>query len=168
MISSYLHRVFDPAKLAKTVEQAANSLWAWEKEFPFDAIAFTGVSGAALAFPLSVRIGKPLICVRKNEIPAHSTQDIEGDSSINSYIIVDDCVDTGATVKTIIRDIKKSWDFSHAELKGVYLYDVDSLWCEMDFYNDIMLIPKDGGIKENPRKFQKTSGGLSWEWGSCR
>lgn len=71
----------------------------------FDAIAFTGMSGALIAPPVSLKLGKPFIMVRKPYVSGHSEWAVEGDYGAKSYIILDDFMATGETVKRIRKQI---------------------------------------------------------------
>jgi len=75
----------------------------------FDAIAFTGSSGAAIAFYLGIEHKIPLIYVRKKNEDSHGYP-VEGTTDagiIKKYLIVDDFVQSGATVNRIITEIKE-------------------------------------------------------------
>ena len=66
----------------------------------FDAFAFCGISGAYVAPVLAVMMSKGITAVRKEGERCHSGRKVEG--AINCrYIIVDDFVSTGATIKHI-------------------------------------------------------------------
>lgn len=104
--SEYLGKVYGKQFL-KLVPLAAKKLRSIKRKYPFDAIAFRGSSGAALAFPLSYLLKLPLIHVRKGE-SHYGSGTIEGTISSKRYIIIDDFIDRGTTVKKIISEIKKN------------------------------------------------------------
>lgn len=83
----------------------------------FDSIVFQGVSGVLIAAPLAVRLKKNLIVVRKHQ-DCHSQHAIEGKNPKN-YIIVDDFISSGRTVKVILSKMKR---FDGAVCKGVFLF----------------------------------------------
>lgn len=85
----------------------------------FDAIAYSGASGSLIAPALAFRMNKGLLLVRK-EKNTHSGSKVEGHTQIKRYIIVDDFVNTGDTIKRIAREVKKNCDC--AILVGVYEY----------------------------------------------
>jgi adenine/guanine phosphoribosyltransferase-like PRPP-binding protein len=127
--TEYLGRVYGKNFL-KLVPKAVSTLKAFRKKHPFDAIAFTGSSGAALAFPLSYFLKVPLIHVRKKD-KNHYGGSIEGTISSRKYIIVDDFIESGTTVYKIINTIKK--EYSHpAEIVGICLYDSERRWSDFD------------------------------------
>jgi adenine/guanine phosphoribosyltransferase-like PRPP-binding protein len=108
--TQYLHAAFSPNLFARTVDRTAEVAAKIMQQYPFDTIAFTGVSGAAMAFPLSYKMDIPLLCVRKNSDDSHysrssSTTCLEGNMSVYKYIIVDDTLCTGETVNRIMDSI---------------------------------------------------------------
>ena len=109
--SSYLHEAFDPNKLRVLITRVSVLLKAGDIDY--DAIAFRGTSGAALAFPLSVRLRKPLIHVRK--CLGHTRMIVEGDYGAKRYIIVDDFMDTGRTLRTIKKRINEAYSRSRLD-----------------------------------------------------
>lgn len=125
--TSYLDKVYRVSKFTKTIDRATKALKAFHKKNPFDAIAFTGTSGAALAYPLSYKLGIPLICIRKSVADNHSGMRLEGCVSAKRYIIVDDCIESGSTVRKIQKFVKK--ELEKAQLIGILLYShSDSYW----------------------------------------
>ena len=117
--SHYLECVFNKTKFESMVNNAANKLDDFDHKTPFDSIAFTGASGAALAFPLSIALEKSLICVRKRRSGSHSPYEVEGNCGSKSYIIVDDFTETGETIDRITSALKH---FCNSTPAGIYLY----------------------------------------------
>lgn len=114
MISStYLDKYLNPKKSKAKFEKAVEIL----KKLKFDSIAFCGVSGALIAPVLAHALNKKLIVVRKNNQKSHSYLKVEGNYSSKTYVIADDFVTTGRTVKTIKREIKK--EIPNAQCIGV-------------------------------------------------
>lgn len=121
--SDYLETVFLPEKLRETIEKAVFDIRAWQTAGnKFDAIAFCGMSGAALAFSLSARLNVPLLCIRKNIDNCHSQYLVEGFYNVRSYIIVDDFADSGSTLSFIEQKVFK-YVPSHPRLAGIYFWD---------------------------------------------
>jgi adenine/guanine phosphoribosyltransferase-like PRPP-binding protein len=131
--SEYLGKVYGKQFL-KLVPLAVKRLRAIKKKHPFDAIAFRGSSGAALAFPLSYFLKLPLIHVRKGE-SHYGSGTIEGTISSKRYIIVDDFIDRGTTVKKIVSEIKKNIG---AKPVAIFLYSAGR-YGPTAKYNDIPL-----------------------------
>lgn len=106
--TDYLGRVYGKEFLT-LVPLAVKKLRSIMRQHRFDAIAFTGSSGAALAYPLSYLMKLPLIHVRKGE-SHYSGGKIEGTISSKRYVIVDDFIETGASMKRIIKAINSELD----------------------------------------------------------
>ena len=119
--TDYLPCVFDPVEFRGAVNKAIGQLTEFRKDTPFDAIAFTGVSGAAMAFPLSFALGIPLLCVRKGGENSHSPYKVEGDYAARRYVIVDDFISTGNTMRRIQEDLENEIAGTPV-LVGIYLY----------------------------------------------
>lgn len=102
---SYLECALVRKKLKANVKKAAHDLK--KQGFEFESIAFRGMSGAVLASPIALALDKTLILVRKGE-NTHSTYAVEGDLSGQKYIIVDDFISTGETVRITIQEIFKA------------------------------------------------------------
>jgi hypothetical protein len=73
----------------------------------FDAIAFSGLSGALFAPMVAMAMDKTLLAVRKGE-PCHSSRQVEGDYNARRYVILDDFIAMGSTVQHIIEEIRDS------------------------------------------------------------
>lgn len=76
----------------------------------FDAIAFRGLSGALVAPIVAREMKKTLLCVRR-EIgeTGHSVHGVEGDLAARRYVILDDFVSSGTTVRKIIQAVRKEF-----------------------------------------------------------
>ena len=90
---------------------------------PIDAIAFTGMSGALIAPRVATILGLPIIMVRKPHDGSHSRHRVEGFTGTECYMIVDDFVCTGATVRSICEAIESVQRPSHALCCGVVQYN---------------------------------------------
>ena len=73
----------------------------------FDAIAFTGVSGALVAPAVAAALGKFLIVVRKKaeKKNSHSPYLVEGPRYAVRFIVIDDFISTGKTMDTVITKV---------------------------------------------------------------
>lgn len=125
MACDYLHDILSPAGLRHAVEESARYLTEAGLH-RFDAIAFTGVSGALVAPAVGYLIKKPVIVVRKGE-GCHSKHPVESpftsvsyEPSENAappwagnYVIVDDLVSSGKTVTNIITSINRVHPGAH-------------------------------------------------------
>ncbi len=115
--SAYLRAPLNPRKLDKFLKAAKEVL----KACDFDAIAFRGMSGALVAPLLAHKLHKTLIMVRKENDSTHAMRLVEGDRAAERYLIVDDFMSSGNTVRMIAQCIH-SWMNGEAKCAGVMLY----------------------------------------------
>jgi adenine/guanine phosphoribosyltransferase-like PRPP-binding protein len=91
----------------------------------FQTIVCTGLSGVIFASPLSIMMNKQLIVIRKESDTKHASfNGIEKNchaDKIGKYVIVDDLIDSGRTIKRI-KEIMAGC-FENATHVGTYLYD---------------------------------------------
>lgn len=122
--SQYLHSIYQNVDYTKLVNAAIRRTKEIAVKVKFDAIAFTGTSGAAMAYPLSYKLKIPLICVRKDKsnYQNYSDYDIEGIINAKKYLIVDDFMSSGDTVRRIISKIKERMPI--AKPIGILLYNI--------------------------------------------
>jgi adenine/guanine phosphoribosyltransferase-like PRPP-binding protein len=116
----YLNRSIPIAQLKKTVKTLSEVIKAKTPEAA--AIAFTGVSGTLVGPAVAMELNLPMLCVRKRG-QTHSTYPVESELSsidIFNYIIVDDTIDSGITIRRIINDIREHHPY--AICVGVVLY----------------------------------------------
>lgn len=111
IVTTYLE-VLDPNEFLRTLERTVAAL----RTRDFDAIAFCGMSGAVLAPSVAQALGKTLLLVRKSSEVRHSSYTVEGDCGANTYVILDDLICTGETVRHIQRQIQT------AQCVGIYTY----------------------------------------------
>ena len=96
-----------PDQLIRSVTRVASNLKSLQEEIKFDAIAFRGMSGASMAYPVSFLTGIPLLQIRKMTEKSHGNN-VEGSGDIiRKYIILDDFIFSGETVRSIITEINK-------------------------------------------------------------
>ncbi len=123
--TSYLEHVFTPDIFPKTVDTSIKEAERLKKEIGYDTIAFSGVSGAAIAFILSHWLDIPLLCVRKRGENSHyhagGGKVLEGNvNDVRNYIIVDDFIASGATCNHIIDSIRDG--NTRAKCVGMLMY----------------------------------------------
>jgi len=94
------------------------------EKFEFDTIVCCGISGIVFGLPLARKMGRKIVIVRKDGDGTHSTNRVESDcfaNEVGNYIIVDDLIDSGATLERILKEMKE-----HSGKKGkhvaTYLY----------------------------------------------
>ena len=101
----HLDPVLNPTHIAATVKKMVTVLRKRiKKGDDFDAIAVRGLSGTLIAPVLALKLKKTLLVVRKGE-DCHSSQTVEGDYGARSYVIVDDFVSSGRTVRAITEEL---------------------------------------------------------------
>jgi adenine/guanine phosphoribosyltransferase-like PRPP-binding protein len=125
MQTNYLQHVFDQKIFQKAVDKTLLSAESIRKRTGFDTIAFTGMSGAAMAFLLSHWMNVPLLCVRKKNDNSHyvtqTSRILEGNvHDVRKYLIVDDFIASGHTIQYVIDSIKTS--NTYAECVGILMY----------------------------------------------
>ena len=121
----YLRHVYEPELFPRTVEKAIAKAEQLKKELKFDTIAFSGMSGAAMAFILGHWLDLPLLCIRKKEETSHFRSSrpsclCEGNLSAKRYLIVDDFISSGSTVNFMIETI--AHEMPYAECSGMLMY----------------------------------------------
>jgi hypothetical protein len=89
-------------RVLRTAEGCVKALTGVE----FEAVAYRGNSGALIAPTVAALMSKDLILVRKKDDDTHSSLNVEGPSQAVRYVIVDDFVDSGSTVNTIVKAVK--------------------------------------------------------------
>ena len=127
--ASHLEDIFMcPDEYGQLVDRIADQLEALRKKQSFTGMVFRGTSGAAMAYPLSARLHIPLICVRKKGEDSHGF-DVEGpQANVRRYIIIDDFIETGTTIKALIdaMDNENKWDkpskYNRTRCSGIVLY----------------------------------------------
>jgi len=108
-----------PNILDKTARNAKKQILSTGVDF--DAIVCTGNSGVPLATLLSIRMRKQLTIVNPVGVTRHSAYDVEGlIESEHNYVIVDDLIDTGATISRLKEKMAQRSEKSQHVL--TYLY----------------------------------------------
>ena len=124
MASSYLNKVLNRAERKLVIATAVRKLRKIKDKF--DAIAVTGSSGLLIGPAVADKLDKELILVRKDKDNSHSCLAIEHDgiSQLDvRYIILDDMVASGDTVRAIHRKISENGYGVNFDYVGLYLYN---------------------------------------------
>ena len=145
MIStSYLSDVYEPKKFTKAVSTVVRDIKALRKRKAFDSIAFTGQSGSAFAYAVAARTGIPLTCVRKKGSSSHfagKRGGVEGKIP-KKYIIIDDFIETGATISNITTAVDvECIDVHRREAKCVAIYLYSPIYGGSKYDKDFNGIP---------------------------
>lgn len=105
--STYLKDLFAKDNFGKIIISSVKFLKAQRIQTPFDAIACTGLSGCLVAPTIAWTLGVTLIVVRKPQEKRHASAVVEGADS-NRYIVVDDFISSGATIRLVMKEITES------------------------------------------------------------
>jgi orotate phosphoribosyltransferase len=105
--SGYSDIQFDPVSLRHHAQRLSKVIPFLLKKYDAQAIAVTGKSGLSFAFATLMLIDFPLIVVRKDGESSHGEK-IEGTRNVDvtRYLILDDFVASGDTVRNIVKDIE--------------------------------------------------------------
>lgn len=126
MHSSYADAIFSGPEVLNRVAARIMHLLRL-KELKPDSIAVTGTSGVIMGAVVSALTGIPLIVVRKGTEKSHSSYRVEGFAKpFGTYIILDDLIATGDTMKYIQNSINERAPIDEAPIPmiclGVILY----------------------------------------------
>lgn len=124
MYSPYLSDVISTKLRSQTVAAIRDVI---PKDIEFTHIAVRGLSGMLVATELASLMGKEVMIVRKR-MTKHCFFRVEFFGILEGYIIVDDLIETGSTIKKIQKYIsegkkEKIYNLNHAELKAVVCYN---------------------------------------------
>lgn len=104
------------------------------RDLRFDAIAFSGMSGALVAPAVAMALQKPMILARKSTDDSHAGRGVvEGALEANTYIIIDDFMSSGDTIRRIHDSVTAAAATHHIHphkiiCVGIYLYRYNELY----------------------------------------
>lgn len=101
---------------------------------PITHIAATGMSGQAVLWPLVMELGLLPLVIRKPGEKSHDST-IRGAGEVGDYIIVDDLIENGGTIRNIVRSV-----LSAAAANDIYPSDVPI--CRHIFLYHNWLLPR--------------------------
>lgn len=121
-VSPYLSDQLKPSLAKKTVRKVVKEIR--RQNIWFDTIVFSGYSGSLIAPSVAMLLEKHMAFVRRETHHNHSGQKVEtSGADIESFIIIDDIIEKGNTIKRIIDGIKNYAWYPDAKCVGVFLYD---------------------------------------------
>lgn len=120
LITSYLRSSLNSLDRKNVIKKLITNIK--RAKLIFDAVAFTGMSGALIAPDIADKLKKQLILVRKKD-KKHSCYDVEGYYGGSKYIIIDDGISSGDTIKYIKKQIKEAYNFQKYELVGCFTHN---------------------------------------------
>lgn len=105
------HKTVRPEDLMQVVDgtAAAIKFWLTDTGTKVTHIVCTGSSGQAVAWPVSYKLGIPVCVVRKKGEESHAGQ-ITGEGFLGAYIVIDDLIDSGATLVRVFDTITKAYE----------------------------------------------------------
>lgn len=118
-----------PDKLQKLLIRAGKKVMELKEQLGFTAVVFCGSSGSALGFYLAGTYGLPIIYVKKMSEKAHCSLEVTSTACnihITKYLIVDDLIDSGDTVRHMVWAIDrkvKNDNLFPAKPVGIFCYD---------------------------------------------
>lgn len=119
------HKVTNPASLMKVVDHVSAVIKDWLHEHPeVSHIAVTGVSGQSVGWPLSYKLNIPLLVVRKSGERSHGVRSLIGHGQLTNYVILDDMIESGATIRAIWKSVKEGAATKRTlpECKAIFLF----------------------------------------------
>jgi len=146
-MSSHLQKLLEPTSLKQVVANCANAIKSYGLD-KFDAIAVSGTSGTLVGGILSLELGKPLIVVYQNAT-RYSPVGAQGAYSNKRYIIVDDFVFSGKTVRLIASEVLTQ--FPQAVPTAIFAYldeDYRAPLQPLTFHRKLRLDPPSADIPE--------------------
>lgn len=126
--ASWLRDVVNPQGLRYCAMKLAQEINKDKETLGINSIAVTGLSGSVIGGLVSYMTDLPLILVRKDE-KCHSPYDVEYSDNIGTnlnYCIVDDLIQSGKTIRTMVEKINKENGRRNSQLIKVYLYHDNS------------------------------------------
>ncbi len=115
---SYL--LLEHSKRERTIDKAIKSLK--RAKIKFDTIVSCGLSGALVAPVVAAALEKQLVIVRKGERTHGDEVEIEWNSDVGNYLIIDDLVESGRTIKRIRATVDGPHKYE-GNCVGVYFYN---------------------------------------------
>jgi hypothetical protein len=117
----------------------------------FDFMAVTGMSGALVGSPVSIRLHKPLVVLRKEGEACHSRQDLINCAAVSGrYLILDDFVSFGTTYDRIRQRFDEMEFAASTRYAGVYLYS-----------DQVLSWDGDGTVSYMPKKTRRADTSIS-------
>lgn len=136
-VAEHLKKIFNSRQYARSISVLCDGIS--RSKINFEFIAFRGYSGSMIAPAVAHKLNKQMCLIRKGSEKRHSARLIEGFVG-GRYIIVDDLISTGNTIRQIIKSLNsrsgKEWNCSESTCVGVFLYDTDYYKSEGFLYKD--------------------------------
>ena len=121
--AGYLSSALTPDKFRRILNKLARNIR--NANITFDSIAFRGMSGTLVAPTIAFRLKKNPVLIRKECDGSHSGRSIEANSEVVDYIIIDDLIESGTTIKRIVEAMDER-GITPDHCKGIFLYGTAS------------------------------------------
>ena len=128
LTNSYHSHLVSPRELKKTVDKVAKAVNKIHAKGKLSHILCTGISGQAISWPVSYVTKIPVVIVRKPRESTHGNE-VEGEGVLKNFIIIDDFISEGTTVKRLIKVMKAQESITplprkyKLACKGIILYN---------------------------------------------
>ncbi len=103
--STYMPGIYDGESYGLILNRVVQALDEIKAARRIDTIAFSGSSGAAMAYSAAWATDLRLLHVRKPDHEAHFFGSVEGFTRPQNYVIVDDFMSSGRTLELIISEV---------------------------------------------------------------
>jgi len=104
------------------VKKTATAIRRLQKLLGFEQIVCTGISGQSIAWPVSYVTDIPVAVVRRKGERGHHGYKVENFARDKSYIIMDDFICSGDTIRHMVRTINKEYADDGSQCVGVFCY----------------------------------------------
>lgn len=106
----------------RVVKQTATAIRRLQKLLEFNQIVCTGISGQSIAWPVGYVTDIPVAVVRRKSERGHHGYKVENFSRYKRYIIIDDFICTGDTIRHMVQTINKEYADDGSQCVGVFCY----------------------------------------------
>jgi adenine/guanine phosphoribosyltransferase-like PRPP-binding protein len=106
-----------------TVKTTVTAIRRLKKILGFEQIVCTGISGQSIAWPVGYVTDIPVAVVRRKGEKQHHGYDVENFNRSRKFIILDDFVSSGDTIKHVLKTLSED-DRDTQLCVGVYCYSV--------------------------------------------
>ncbi len=108
-------------------------------DIDFNVVVFRGFSGAVIGPTVAMKLNKRWALIRKSTDKTHSWKTIEG-KIWGNYVIIDDFINTGVTINSIIEQVK-ALNGNFPTCVGVVLYEPEWKPENRDFFKQLITVP---------------------------
>lgn len=118
-MAGYHH--IDKSQFKPTVKTTVTAIRRLKKLLGFEQIVCTGISGQSIAWPVGYVTEIPVAVVRRKGEKGHHGYSVENFTRNQKYIILDDFISSGDTVKHVLKTLGEEYN-DPIKCVGVYCY----------------------------------------------